>query len=113
MVGAGQPHYAGWVLDSAIGIAEIKQARLHQRPMGWCYQIGQQPIGMDRFATGIDLDRGLGQSEVLPCGELPITGAIIPFNKEGAAGGDVCIGVAAVIDDDINAAAISLPLLNG
>ena len=37
---------------------------------------------------------------------------VIPFGEEGAASGDVGITVAAVIDDDVDAAAFGLPLLN-
>jgi len=43
---------------------------------------------------------------------LPLTRTIIPFSKECTAGSDVSVGVTAVIDDYINAAALFLPLLD-
>ena len=77
--------------------------------MRWCYGVSQYPIVVDGFAASVDLHGRLWQFEVLPCGELPFLGTVIPFSKECAAGGDVGVGVTPVVDYDINAATFGLP----
>ena len=80
--------------------------------MRWRDRISEHPIAMDGLSTRVDLKCGLRQLELLPCGELPVTWAVVPFGEEGTAGSDLSIGVTAVIDDDIDAAAFGLPFLN-
>ena len=77
--------------------------------MGWSDRVSQHPVVMDGLAASVDLHRRLWQFEVLPCGELPFLGAVIPFSKEGTTGGDVGVGVAAIVDNEVNAAAFGLP----
>ena len=48
----------------------------------------------------------------MPCGELPVGWAVVPFAEERTAGGDISVLVAAVVDDDIDAAAFTLPFID-
>jgi hypothetical protein len=64
-----------------------------------------------RFAAGGDRDGGFPQPVALPSGELPRNGPVIPFQEKGAAGRDLGVVVAAVVDDEINAAAVLLPAI--
>lgn len=49
----------------------------------------------------------------MPGGELPFDGAVVPFDEERAAAGDLCGLVAPVVDDQVNAAAGLLPAMCG
>ena len=65
---------------------------------------------MDGFTTRGNDDAGLAQAERLPGIYLPVDGSIVPFNKEGNTVGYVGFLVAAVIDDDVDTTAFTLPL---
>jgi hypothetical protein len=69
----------------------------------------EAPVDVNAFAAGQNDEGGFWKVEFLPCCDLPIDGAIVPFDKEGITGRDLSVGVAAVIDDGINAAAFLLP----
>ena len=68
---------------------------------------------MRRFAAGGDRDGGFPQPVALPSGELPRNGPVIPFQEKSAAGRDLGVVVAAVVDDEIDAPAVLLPATGG
>ena len=38
---------------------------------------------------------------------------VVPFEKQCATGGDLVVGIAAIVDDDVDAAAFLLPAVGG
>ena len=68
---------------------------------------------MGRLAASGDRDGGFTQPVALPGRELPGNRAVVPFQEEGTAGGDLGVAVAAVIDDEVDAAALLLPAAGG
>ncbi|NDC35387.1 MAG: hypothetical protein EBZ51_08410 [Synechococcaceae bacterium WB9_2_112] len=68
---------------------------------------------MRRLAAGGDDDRRFTQPELTPSSELPVHRVVVPFNPEGTTEGDGVVAVAAVIDDQVDAAAFALPTAGG
>ena len=109
VVRAGQAHDARGVLAGAIPTSELDQRRLDRRPLADRDGLAQHPVEVRRFAAGGDCAGGLPQAQLTPSSELPLKGPVVPFDEESPAAGDLILPVAAVIDDDIDAAAVLLP----
>ncbi|MFN9943574.1 MAG: hypothetical protein ACK56I_29290, partial [bacterium] len=65
---------------------------------------------MGRFAATERDQRGLGQPQLPPGVQLPVDRPVVPFHEERPTGVDLTLAVADVVDHQVDAAALPLPL---
>ena len=101
-----QPHHTAAILHRSISIGMIKETFLDRTPAVRPNRLIQHPIGVDAFASSVDLQAWLRQAKLIPDADLNALGDVIPLRPECRDGADLGLACAAVANVEIQAEAI-------